>query len=216
MVCTGCYIYWPIHFNNSKKLFNLENHGSNDVIDDVYLSFKNELKFNGNRYETKLPFKEHLEILPDNYQLTQCCLKRLKRSLNKNKILLAGYNNIIREYIDEGIVEFVEPDGVTDKPGSTHYLQHPAVIWENHRTTKVRIVFDGSAHNENEPYINDDLHSGPCLLLLIFVILIRFRFGKIGIVADVKQAFLQIEISEEHRNFLRFLWFKDVFSTNSE
>ena len=34
--------------------------------------------------------------------------------------------------------------------------------------------------------------------------------------ADVKQAFLQTEISEEHRNFLRFLWFKDVFSTNSE
>ena len=56
-----------IHF---KKLFNLENHGSNDVIDDVYFSFKNELKFNGNRYETNLPFKEHSDILPDNYQLT--------------------------------------------------------------------------------------------------------------------------------------------------
>ena len=33
---------------------------------------------------------------------------------------------------------------------------------------------------------------------------------------DVKQAFLQIEISEEYRNFLRFLWFKDVSSANPE
>ena len=76
-------------FNDFKKLFNSENHGSNDVIDDVYFSLKNELKFNGNRYETNLPFKEHPEILPDSYQLTQCRLKRLKRSLDKNKILLA-------------------------------------------------------------------------------------------------------------------------------
>ena len=46
-------------FNDFKKLFNLENHGANDVIHGVCFSFKNELKFNGNRYETKLPVKEH-------------------------------------------------------------------------------------------------------------------------------------------------------------
>ena len=60
------------------------------------------------------------------------------------------------------------------------------------------------------------MYSGPCFLPLIFGILIRFRIGKIGIVADIKQAFLQIGISEEHNNFLRFLWFKDAFSTNPD
>ena len=60
------------------------------------------------------------------------------------------------------------------------------------------------------------MYSGPCFLPLIFGILIRFRIGKIGIVADVKQASLQIEISEEHHNFLRFLWFKDAFSANPD
>ena len=133
-----------------------------------------------NRYETKFPFKEHSKILLDNYELTQCRFKRLKRSLDKIKILLAEYSNNIREYIEKGIVEVevVEPDDVTDKPGSTHYLPHRAVIRENHSTTKVRIVFDGSAHNENEPSINDVLYSGPCLLPLIFGILIRFCIGK--------------------------------------
>ena len=113
----------------------------------------------------------------------------MKRSLDKNKILLADYINIIKEYIDEGIVKDLEPDDVTDKPGSTHYLPHRAVIRENHSTTKVRIVLDGSAHNENEPSINNILYSGPCLLPLIFGILIRFRTGKIRIVANVKQSF---------------------------
>ena len=48
------------------------------------------------------------------------------------------------------------------------------------------------------------------MLPLIFDVLIRLRTGKIGIVADVKQAFHQIEIVKEHRDFLRFLWFKDI------
>ena len=100
--------------------------------------------------------------MPDNYHLTQCRLKGLKRSLDKRVIfhLLAEYNNIIKEYIDEGIVEVVQPDDVTDKPGSTHYLPHRAAIRETHSTAKGRIVFDGSAHNENEPSINDVLYSG--------------------------------------------------------
>ena len=79
--------------------------------------------------------------------------------------MLSEYNSIIREYIDEGIVEVVDPGDATDKPASTHYLPLREVIRENHSTARVRIVFDDSAHNENEPpSINDVLYSGPSLL----------------------------------------------------
>ena len=44
--------------------------------------------------------------------------------------------------------------------------------------------------------------------------LIRFRIGKIGNVADGQQAFLKIEIDENHRDFLRFIWFDNVLSNN--
>ena len=37
-------------------------------------------------------------------------------------------------------------------------------------------------------------------------ILIRFCFGKIGVIADIRQAFLNIEICEEDKNYLRFLY----------
>ena len=47
------------------------------------------------------------------------------------------------------------------------------------------------------------------MLPYIFDILIRFRIGKIAVIADIKQAFLQIEVAEEHRDFLRFLWLRD-------
>ena len=47
------------------------------------------------------------------------------------------------------------------------------------------------------------------MLPLIFDVLIWFHTRKIGIVADVKQAFHQIEIAKKHHDFLRFLWFKN-------
>ena len=42
---------------------------------------------------------------------------------------------------------------------------------------------------------------------LRFDVLIRFRFNKVAILDDIKQAFLNVEVSAEHRDFLRFLWF---------
>ena len=82
---------------------------------------------------------------------------------------------------------------------------------ENRETSKVRAVFDGSSKYTSEPSINELLESGPCLLPLLYDILLRFRLGPIGITADIKQAFLQISVAKEHQNFLRFLWFDDIF-----
>ena len=71
-------------------------------------------------------------------------------------------------------------------------------------TTKGRIVFDASAKtNRDEPGLNDCLYSGPCLLPQIFDILLRFRLAPIALVSDIKQAFLNVEVSEEHRGLLK-------------
>ena len=90
-----------------------------------------------------------------------------------------------------------------------HYLPHQAVMRENNDTTKVRIAFDASLKVRDELSLNNCLYSGPCLLPAIHDILLRFRLGKIGSVSDIKQAFLNIAIAEEHRNLLRFLWYEN-------
>ena len=54
--------------------------------------------------------------------------------------------------------------------------------------------------------MDDCLYAGPNLLAKIFDILLRFRLNYIGILADIKQAFLNVEIFAEHQKFLRFLW----------
>ena len=52
------------------------------------------------------------------------------------------------------------------------------------------------------------------MLPLLHDIVIRFQIGKIGIVADVQQAFLQIEIEENHRDFRQFILFDHVLRNN--
>ena len=51
------------------------------------------------------------------------------------------------------------------------------------------------------------------MLLKIFDIL-RFRFNKIVVMADIKQAFLNIEVYADHINYLKFLWYQDIFKEN--
>ena len=95
-----------------------------------------------------------------------------------------------------------------------HYLPHRAIIRNYHITTKLRIVFDASAHYTTELCLNDILEAGPCLLPYLLDISLRFCTGKIAVVADMKQAFLQIEMNENDRNLVRFLWFDDIYKEN--
>ena len=67
--------------------------------------------------------------------------------------------------------------------------------------TKICIVFDVSAHDNGDPSLDDILDPGPCLIPLIFDILLCFCNDKIGIVADMKQTFLQINIAKKHEDY---------------
>ena len=61
---------------------------------------------------------------------------------------------------------------------------------------------------------NIKIDPSPCLLPHIFDILLRFRLGKIAMVSDIKQAFLQICMDQNDRNYLRMIWFDNALSTN--
>ena len=61
------------------------------------------------------------------------------------------------------------------------------------------------------PSLNDAMYKGPCLTPLLFDVLVRFRLNPIGIIADIEKAYLQISVADCHGDFLRFLWFYDVF-----
>ena len=66
------------------------------------------------------------------------------------------------------------------------------------------------------PSLNECLESGPCLLPKLFNVLVRFRAYKFGLTSDIKSAFLNVRVSEEDSNFLRFSWVSDIKKIDPE
>ncbi|GBN28942.1 hypothetical protein AVEN_153311-1 [Araneus ventricosus] len=169
--------------------------------------FKETVIFNqDNRYEVCLPWADDSFPLPDNFNLAK---KRLEVTTEK---LLSGnlydkYENVFQEWLDEGIIEEVPPNEVVLYG---NYLPHRPVIKESSSTTPIRPAFDASAKLQGQPSLNQCLQCGPNLIELIPDILARFRVKKFGATADIRKAFLQISVSKEDRDYLRFLWWKNL------
>ena len=185
-------------------------------------SFMLSISFQDGHYIVNLPWKcDHVDI-PDHFVLCEGRLRSLLRKLQLKPDLLLEYDKIIRYQLKCGIIKIVHPDqpSMVSQAGckpNVHYLPHHGVIRQESRTTKPRIVYNGSARAYgNEPSVNDYLQTGPNYIPKLFDILIRFCWHKIAVTADIEKAFLMIDIAEDDRDFLRFLWVKDPFMVQHE
>ena len=64
--------------------------------------------------------------------------------------------------------------------------------------------------------MNDCLETGPNFIPQLFDTLVKFRWHRIGITADIEKAFLMVAINDMNKDMLRFLWLKDPNDPNSE
>lgn len=85
-------------------------------------------------------------------------------------------------------------------------MPHHAVLREDKVTTKLRVVFDASSHEEGCPSLNDSLFTGPNLNPNLLDVLIKFRLHQIAFTTDIAKAFLQIALAEKDKDAVRFLW----------
>ena len=139
-------------------------------------------------------------------------MNKLKKKLSQNRNNLTEYDNVMKDQLKNGIIEKLEGPG---NPGKVMYLPHQAVIHKYHNSTKLRVVFDATAKKVGLS-LNDAIYKGASLTPLLFNVLVRFRLNPIGIIADIEKAYLQISVADCHLDFLRFLWFDDVFKDISK
>lgn len=116
--------------------------------------------------------------------------------------------NRLKEQLKTGIVEEVPAGDLTNKAASqSYYFPHLAVVRAERETTKVRVVYDGSAKaSKEEKSLNDCLQTGPNYLPQVFDMLANFRKNIVGLTADIEKAFLTVGIQDDKRDFLQFLW----------
>jgi hypothetical protein len=176
----------------------------------VYEDFKEQLARNTEGwYETGLPWRANHPPLPNNERGSVRRLGNLVKRLEKQPELMTKYDEIIRDQIDQGIVEKVTPSSVP--ANNEFYIPHKPVVRETAESSKVRVVYDASANAyEKAPSLNDCLETGPPLQNLLWSVLTRNRFYPIAVAGDLKQAFLQVRVKEEDRNALKFHWLKDT------
>ena len=73
-------------------------------------------------------------------------------------------------------------------------------------STKLRVVFDASAHTSSGMSLNQSLLVGPTLHPTLETILLRFLTYPVAVSADIPKMYREVELAEEDRDLHRFLW----------
>ena len=106
-------------------------------------------------------------------------------------------------YLQKQIIEKISEEEMVKETGSVHFLSHRPVVRTSEEMIKIRAVFDVS-YSYDGPSLNKCLYPGPNLPVKIFDIFVRFRLNPIRIISGIKQTSLNVQVSGEHKNLLRF------------
>lgn len=166
------------------------------------------------RYIVHLPFKTNPPPLGASRAKAVSRFLQTERKLTANPTLRSEYIKCMNEYITLGHMHKTTspPDrnglAATDNATAytSFYLPHHAVVKEESTTTKVRVVFDASSKSINGKSLNECMLTGPVLQDNLFNLLLRFRFHRIVIKADIEKMYRQILVTKEHQSYQRIVW----------
>ncbi|CAO4387816.1 unnamed protein product [Caenorhabditis nigoni] len=180
------------------------------TAEDLLDEFNNTVRYDKNGdLEVAFPYNGNETRLADNHAISLKRLQSLVATLQKGNNQLSQYSKIIKDQLRAGYIEEVTEE-MLNTTHPKYYIPHRAVFKADSETTKVRIVLDASSHGRGQLSLNDCLHAGTNMINKIFGILLRTRFARYIIVADIEKAFHQVRLQEEYRNTTMFLWIKDL------
>ncbi|XP_062705505.1 uncharacterized protein LOC115255509 [Aedes albopictus] len=160
--------------------------------------------FNGERYEAGLLWRSDKIRLPDNKAVAVRRWRCLEKRMEKDTELASILHEKIAEYRSKNYIRKLTSEELSTKYERVWYLPIFPVYNPN-KPGKVRIVWDAAA----EAYgisLNSVLLTGPDQLASLVGILYQFREHRIGVCADIREMFHQVDINPEDQQCQRFLW----------
>ncbi|KAI8116345.1 hypothetical protein CVS40_11573 [Lucilia cuprina] len=167
-------------------------------------NFKNSVRrLPSGRFQVSLPFKSDTNLLGSSYDTAKRRILALERKLSNDQNMREMYHDFMKEYVDLGHMSIAS----NQIPIFPHYfIPHQCVLKPQSTSTKLRVVFDASSRTSSRTSLNDLLMVGPTVQEEFYAILIRFRFHKFVITADIEKMYRQVLVDENDRNFQMILW----------
>ena len=119
-----------------------------------------------NRFVVELPFKKDA-ILAESLTQAQRRFSSLERRLDTNPELRKRYGDFVDEFVSRDHMEVVPEDEINKPDSDVYYIPHHCVFKDS-TTTKLRVVFDGSAKTSNGLSLNKSLMVGPVVQNLFY------------------------------------------------
>ncbi|XP_043064322.1 uncharacterized protein LOC122320260 [Drosophila ficusphila] len=154
-------------------------------------------------YEVQLPKTGKIDGLGESYQQAFRRFLNLERKLERHPDVKEQYSNFIKEYLELNHMSLVPPD---DRKHCRFFPPHHCVFKEDSTTTKLRVVFDGSAASSSGISLNDTLMAGPTLQAKLFNILIRFRTFAVALTGDIGKMYRCVRIAKSDSCLQCILW----------
>lgn len=158
----------------------------------------------GQRFETGLLWRRDSEQLPDSKPMATNRLQSLERKMSRDPDYARRYHAIIEGLVTNGYARKLTTAEAAVSDDHLWYLPHFAILNPN-KPGKMRVVFDAAACVGNVS-LNTALLKGPDNNRSLVEVLHNFRFGAIGVCADIKEMFLRVRIRKEDVCAQRFLW----------
>lgn len=195
-------MYCNMEFNDAlydeKKTMSQEDKRALKVMEDT-------IKLKDGHYELSLPWKHEPPNLENNRRVALHRLLLLKKRLARDPKLHQMYSKFMAALLEKEHARKVTDVHV---PGDTvWYLPHHPVFHPK-KPNKVRVVYDCSAKHQGNA-LNSELLQGPDLTNSLVGVLTRFREESVALMSDIEEMFYQVRVTEEDRDALRFLWFKN-------
>ncbi|XP_062533335.1 uncharacterized protein LOC134202323 [Armigeres subalbatus] len=157
------------------------------------------------RYIVRLP--RHVDfdhMLGESKSAAIRRLHCLENRLSREPHLMEEYHSFMSEYLSLGHMRLVSANET--EPAQVNYLPHHAVMKEASTTTKVRVVFDGSAKTSTGYSLNDGLLVGPIVQDELLTLVLRFRKYPVALVADIAKMYRQVLLHTDDTPLQRILW----------
>ncbi|XP_073841380.1 uncharacterized protein [Musca autumnalis] len=167
---------------------------------------KNTVRLDSGDYSVRLPKKESGSGLGSSYDQSLRRFLVLEKRLNKQPDVKQQYVNFMKEYSALNHMSLVPS---LPKHTQTFFLPHHCVRKEDSTTTKLRVVFDGSAKTTTGVSLNDVLSAGPTIQPKLFDTLLRFRFFKVALSGDICKMYRCVRVSNPDNYLQCVLWRND-------